>query len=147
MPRNHRTSRAVITARVGLSTWMVIFLSCLALGIVPGIGVLFLVLAVVAVFMMIASVVVHFGGWMLYGDHPEYCQWVANGADPYFDLLPPPFNTDSWTVRATGQAEPATDFEPPEDWRYQCTACGARNSTFDSMCWHCGAGGPQRREV
>ena len=33
MPRNQRTSRAVMTARVGLSTWMCIFLGCLALGI------------------------------------------------------------------------------------------------------------------
>lgn len=147
MPRNHRTPRPLIILRVGLSTWMCIFLGALILGVVPGIGVLFLVLAVVAVFMMIAAVIVRIGGWMLYGDNPEYRDWVADGGDPYFDMIPPPFNRDSWTVRATGLPEPVTDFEPPGDWRYQCQHCGARNPNVDSVCWHCGAGEPQRLEV
>lgn len=62
MPRTHRTARSVMALRTDLSTWMVIFLGSLILGVAPGFGVLFLVLAVVALFMLFASVVVRIGG-------------------------------------------------------------------------------------
>lgn len=146
MSRRHRTSRPVMTARVGLTTWMVVFLGCLFAGIVPGIGLLFLVLAAVALMMMVIGVLVRIGGWLLYGQDPEYRAWIENGADPYFDALPPPFNNDSWAVRAGGQPEPATDFIPPDHWMYQCGSCGARNPDNAPVCWHCGSGLQPPRE-
>ena len=147
MSRRHRTSRALMTARVGLTTWMVIFLVCLFAGLAPTIAMMAIVLGTIAVFMFVASVFVRIGGHLLYGSDPEYRRWIAEGGDPYFDILPPPFNRDSLAVRAGGQPEPATDFIPPDGWMFQCGSCGARNPDEAPVCWHCGAGLQQPLEI
>lgn len=144
MPRRHRTPRSLMTLRVGLSTWMIIFLTCLFAGLAPGIALMVVVLAVIAVMMLVISILVRIGGYLLFGDDPEYRCWVSEGGDPYFDLLPPPFNKDSWAVRAGGSPEPATDFVPPDDWMLQCSNCGARNPDNAAICWHCGWNGQQQ---
>ena len=140
MPRHHRTSRIVMVARLGLITWMIVSLFFLFIGIVPGIGIFAVVIGTITLFMFFASVVVRIGGWLLYGDDPDYREWLANGGDPYFDVLPAPINTDPWIVRAGGIPEPATDFMPPADWMFQCMNCGARNPNDACMCWYCGLG-------
>jgi hypothetical protein len=74
---------------------------------------------------------------------PQYAEFYRNGGDPYFDFLPWPANTDSWSVRIGGRPEPDTAFVPPKDWLCQCTHCGARNQQYVAQfCWHCHAALP-----
>lgn len=135
-----RTPKALMIWRVARVPWMCIFLLGMAGGVIPGFGILFLVVGVVAGMMLFFSLVCRIFGWLFLGDDPGYQQFRANGGDPYFDLtLPEGINNDSWAVRCGGQPEPDTAFEPPHDWLYQCNACGARNEFPHGACWHCGS--------
>ena len=135
---NGRTPHWLLILRVWYPTWMTIFLGCMALGIVPGFGIFFLVLAVVFGMMLIFGGIIKFFGWMLWGNEPNYQKLRAGGWHPYFDNLPPGINDDTLAVRAGGKPEPKTDFVPPPDWLFQCDTCGARNRGDETHCWHCG---------
>jgi hypothetical protein len=117
---------------------MVIFLLCMAGGVIPGIGMLFLVVAVVAAMMILFSLILRLIGWLCYSDDPEYRKFRKLGGDPYFDFLPEGINNDSWAVRIGGKPEPP-GFVPPQYWLWQCNACGARNQAPQGGCWHCGS--------
>jgi len=101
------------------------------------------IIVVAALVWGIRAIVAFFGN-LMYGDTPDYQQFRESGGDPYFGLLPPPFNTDDLAVRAGGLPEPE-GWRPPEDWMFQCLKCGARNHSADAVCWHCGNGGREPR--
>ena len=49
------------------------------------------------------------------------------------------FNFDSQIIKDGGFEEPEyTGFVPPEDWRFQCPVCGARQQTDFGVCWYPG---------
>jgi hypothetical protein len=119
--------------------WMVIFLLGMAGGIVPGIGVLFIVVAAVAAMMIAFSLILRLFGWVFWRNDPGYQQFRRSGGDPYFDLtLPAGINNDDWATRCGGQPEPKTSFVPPKEWLVQCNNCHARNEVAAGPCWNCG---------
>ncbi len=134
---SYQTPKWLMILRVASVPWKLILCLGLLCGMVPGVGVLFLVVAVVAAMMLLISGGVRLFGNAIYGNDPDYKKFRAAGGDPYFSLLPPPINNDSQAVRAGGRPEPQTEFVPPEDWLVQCLACGARNQDY-GICWHCG---------
>jgi hypothetical protein len=123
--------------RVAQVPWMTILFLGILGGMVPGIGVLCLVVAVVAAMMIGFSLILRFVGWLCCRNDPEYQKFRKLGGDPYFDVLPEGVNNDSWAVRIGGKPEPP-GFVPPQDWLWQCNACGARNQAPQGACWHCG---------
>jgi len=137
---SHRSSKTMMILRVARVPWMVIFLIGMAGGIIPGFGVLFLVVGVVAAMMWMFSLICRIFGWLFLRNDQGYQEFRANGGDPYFDLtLPEGINNDSWAVRCGGKPEPQTDFVPPKSFLYQCNTCGARNEFPHGACWHCGS--------
>ena len=134
-----RTPKTLMILRVAKLPWMIILWIGMLGGVIPGFGVLFLVVAVVAAMMIAFSLILRFFGWAVHGNDPGYQQFRESGGDPYFDLtLPPGINNDSWAVRCGGKPEPP-GFVPPQDWLWQCNACGARNEAPQGACWHCGS--------
>jgi len=134
-----RTPKALMILRVAQVPWMTIFFLGLLGGVIPGFGVLFLVVGVVAAMMILFSLILRFIGWLCYSGDEGYQQFRKSGGDPYFDLtLPEGINNDSWAVRCGGKPEPRTSFVPPRDWLTQCNGCGARNQVPHGNCWHCG---------
>jgi hypothetical protein len=117
---------------------MIVFLGCMAGGIIPGVGVLFLVVAVVAAMMWSFSLILRFVGWLCYSNDPEYQRFRKLGGDPYFYFLPEGVNNDTWAERVGGRPEPKTNFQPPKEWCWQCNSCGARNEAPSGPCWNCG---------
>ena len=99
------------------------------------------VFCLTAVFMMIygtimcSQLVVRLFWAVLYANDPAYQRQMAKGGDT-FDSWPF-FNPDSQAVRVGGIPEPKSTFVPPEDWRYQCQKCGARNEVVPTICWFC----------
>ncbi len=135
-----RTPKHLMILRVARVPWMVIFLLGMAGGVIPGIGILFLVVAVVAAMMIAFSLILRFVGWLCYRNDAGYQQFRKSGGDLYFDLtLPEGINNDDWAVRCGGKPEPKTSFVPPRDWLVQCNACGARNLAAQGGCWYCGS--------
>ena len=108
-----RTPKILMILRVAQVPWMTILFLAIC-GMVPGIGVLALVVAVVAGMMIAFSLILRFMGWLLYRNDPGYQQFRKSGGDPYFDLtLPEGINNDLWAVRCGGKPEPKTSFVPP----------------------------------
>ena len=139
-----RTSRLVIVTRLGLVGFIGGFLLFYLTGIL-GINWGFIPCMVGGIagplgLLLFSWTGVRVIGAVCYGHDPAYRKYIAKGGDPYFDGLPPPFNSDSWTQRIGGLREPVTDFIPPEHWRFQCPRCGARVEHGNSMCWNCGHG-------
>ena len=134
---SYQTSKTLMILRVAAVHWKVIIILGLLFGMIPGIGVLFLVVAVVATMMWMIALGVRLFGNVVYGNDPDYKKWRAMGGDPYFSLLPEGINNDSLAVRSGGRPEPQTEFTPPDNWLVQCQGCGARNESY-GPCWHCG---------
>ena len=135
-----RTPKALMVLRVAKLPWMLILWGGMLGGMIPGFGVLFIVIAAVAAMMICFSIILRIFGHVVHGNDPNYQQFIKSGGDPYFDLtLPPGINNDSWAVRCGGKSEPDAGFVPPKDWLWQCNACGARNEAPDGACWNCGS--------
>ncbi|QDU05957.1 hypothetical protein V6x_57010 [Gimesia chilikensis] len=138
-----RTSKLTILGRIGAlgaSLGTTFFYVLGALGISAAIGPIWIGVLGIGLFVFVMWTIIRFLGWVIAGDDPAYQQYIAEGGDPYFDGLPPPFNTDSWTQRIGGLSEPVTDFVPPDHWLYQCQRCGARVEHEIDVCWNCGNG-------
>ena len=136
---SNRTPKSLMIWRVASVPWMVIFLLGMAGGVIPGFGVLFLVIGVVAAMMIGFSLILRLFGWICWRNDPGYQQFRKSDGDPYFDLtLPAGINNDDWATRCGGQPEPKTGFVPPLNWLTQCNSCGARNEAPQGPCWHCG---------
>lgn len=139
-----RTSKTTIIARIlalGASLGTTFFYILAALGVSVAIGPIWIGAVIgICLFVFVMWAIIRLVGWLFAGDDPDYQQYIAEGGDPYFDGLPPPFNTDSWTQRIGGLSEPVTDFVPPDHWQYQCQKCGARVEHEIDICWNCGNG-------
>ncbi len=145
MSGNRRTPKSTILGRFGIlgaSIGVTIFYIATAAGLAVTIGP-FLIGGLVGIGLLVLFV---WGGTNLIallfmGNDPEYRAWRREGGDPYFDNLPPPFNTDSNTQRDGGLAEPEYEgFVPPDDWVHQCPKCGARWEHAVGVCWNCNYG-------
>ena len=142
MPQE-RTPKSTIIGRfatfglsVGLGLFTFVSVMGMAVTVAP-----FLIGGLIGVLLPVAiiSLIIRLLGAVFYGHDPAYQQFRKSGGDPYLDLvLPPPFNTDSWSQRIGGLSEPETDFVPPAGWVFQCPQCGARRALPDETCWHCG---------
>lgn len=138
---SYRTPRWLMILRVARVPWMVIFLGCIAFGVVPGLNILAIVVGAVAAMMWLFSGICRLFGALFLRNDPDYQEFRRRGGDPYFDLtLPEGVNNDSLAVRWGGRPEPQTDFVPPQSWLWQCNNCGARNQEPQGACWHCGNG-------
>ena len=139
-----RTSKTTIIARIfglGASLGTTFFYLLTALGVSVAIAPIWIGAVIgIGLFVFVMWAIIRFLGWAMSGDDPAYQQYIAEGGDPYFDGLPPPFNSDSWTQRIGGLSEPITDFVPPDHWQYQCQRCGARREHQIDTCWNCGNG-------
>ena len=84
------------------------------------------------------------GGELLMGRDPAYRKWKEKGGRPYWDFIGWPITSPPKPApiqELTGQPEPTyTNFVPPDDWRYQCPACGARVQHQVDVCWNCNYG-------
>jgi hypothetical protein len=131
------TSKLKMIWRTAMVPWKIVLCLCLLFGVMPQIGMLLVVIASVAVFMLFIGFLVKCICGAIYGGTPDYEKFRANGGHPYWSFLPPPVNTDSLAIRVGGRPEPQTDFVPPASWLVQCGNCGARNEDHGT-CWHCG---------
>ena len=94
----------------------------------------------VVIFGGLLGLVVRLVAGLIYGRDPDYRQWLDDGGDPFFAVLPWPFHPDSQLTRETGIQEPSTSVVPPADWQYQCPSCGARVQRRIDVCWNCSYG-------
>lgn len=139
-----RTSKLMILGRIGAlgaSLGTTFFYLLGALGISAAIGPIWIGAVIgIGFWVLLIWAIIRFLGWVLAGHDPSYQQYISEGGDPYFDGLPPPFNTDDRSQRVGGLREPDTDFVPPDHWQYQCQRCGARVEHEIDTCWNCGNG-------
>lgn len=70
-----RTPKSPMILRVARIPWMVIFMLGMADGVIPGFGVLFFVLAVVAAMMIVFSLILRLFGWVCWRNDPGYRQF------------------------------------------------------------------------
>ena len=136
--RRYRTPRWVISTRLIVTAATSIYLFGWFFDNPPGLYFMSVCVITGYVYMWLMSQVIWIIGQAMYAGDPEYEKWLDSGADPYYDFIPWPWNTDSYAVTAGGRPEPDTAFVPPDNWIYQCPKCGARNESEYSTCWHCG---------
>ncbi|PQO27591.1 hypothetical protein C5Y96_18870 [Blastopirellula marina] len=110
MSESPRTSKLAILGRFGLLGWSIgvtLFHAAAALGVAVTIGP-FILGAVLGIGLLVLFVwaVVRLVGFVLFGNDPQYQEFINTGGDPYLDFLPPPFNTDADAQRLGVLNEP-----------------------------------------
>lgn len=152
MRSKYKTPRWKIASKVAFITWLLclvfgfpyLFLLAFANGndLEAWTKALFyftvIVFGTIYAFMFGMSLLLNTISWVVDRD-PVSKELRRRGFDVYFDHLPSTINPDPMIVRGGGLPEPQTAFMPPDDWHWQCPACGARNPAQEGgACWHCG---------
>lgn len=95
-----RTPKTTIIARLlalGASLGTTFFYILAVLGVSEAIGPIWLGGGLgIGLFVFVMWAIIRFLGWVMSGHDPSYQHYIFEGGDPYFDGLPPPFNSDSW---------------------------------------------------
>ena len=134
---SYQTPKWLMILRVAAVPWKVILILGLLFGMVPGVGILALVVAVVAAMMWIIALLVRLFGNAIYGSDPDYKKWRAAGGA---SLLLTAARSTSTTIRlpcgpVAGQNRRPT-LSPMIGW-YNARPAAHLTETR-GICWHCG---------
>lgn len=143
--RPPRCPISVMIARLFVAAWIISFVVLVILPVhVPAFRYSPVLATILLTKYLFWSLLAHgIGHFFVYPHDPtgNYYAVRRAGWHPFWDRLWPIFNPDSELIRDGGFEEPVyTDFVPPDDWKYQCPVCGARQPYDFGVCWMCGYG-------